>query len=507
MLIVKSAQRLPRLIPLGYRNISMVPSNPSNDSSFSHRPSPIPAPPQAHHPISPLYQRPKLLSQLTRSTLPSSSLTYAQMEENKRYHYQQSHFNLLQNGESSSSASWRLPTVATNDEPFPDLDPTTGLPLEISRHTEEDTDVASLHLQRTITDLMKTPPKQKTSFLPSLPSIPLTWPKATEKGVERKRSMSTSSKQDDWFGWTPGWWSGHKKDVDKDLAEEDQAETVEEEQEKLRRKYKTPKYPLVFCHGLLGFDYIGPASLPPLQISHWRGIREVLEANGCDVLITRVPATSSIKDRAAILEEAISERYPHQKINLIGHSMGGLDCRFLVSEFPNKRFTPVSLTTISTPHRGSPFADYVIDNVIGRERLTSLLSLMETFRLPQSGDGTAFEALGTRSMQEFNALILDRPDVKYYSWGASFEPGLLDTFRWPHSVVLAKEGPNDGLVSVQSAQWGEYRGTLLGVNHLDLVGWVNHVRYALSGWTGKPITFKPATFYLEVADYLAEQGF
>jgi hypothetical protein len=26
---------------------------------------------------------------------------------------------------------------------------------------------------------------------------------------------------------------------------------------------RTPKNPLVFCHGLLGFDYIGPASLPP----------------------------------------------------------------------------------------------------------------------------------------------------------------------------------------------------------------------------------------------------
>ena len=25
--------------------------------------------------------------------------------------------------------------------------------------------------------------------------------------------------------------------------------------------------------------------------------------------------------------------------------------------------------------------------------------------------------------------------------------------RWPHSVVLEKEGPNDGLVSLQSAQW------------------------------------------------------
>jgi triacylglycerol lipase len=71
-------------------------------------------------------------------------------------------------------------------------------------------------------------------------------------------------------------------------------------------------------------------------------------------------------------------------------------------------------------------------------------------------------------MKDFNTEIIDLDDVKYYSWGASFEPGLLDTFKWPHSVILAKEGPNDGLVSVHSARWGEYRGTLLGVNHLDL---------------------------------------
>ena len=28
--------------------------------------------------------------------------------------------------------------------------------------------------------------------------------------------------------------------------------------------------------------------------------------------------------------------------------------------------------------------------------------------------------------------------------------------RWPHSVILEKEGPNDGLVSVESAKWVSY---------------------------------------------------
>ena len=64
----------------------------------------------------------------------------------------------------------------------------------------------------------------------------------------------------------------------------------------------------------------GPA-MAPLQISHWRGIKEVLEGNAVEVLITRVPATSSVHDRAKVLEEKITETYPGRKVHLIGHSM------------------------------------------------------------------------------------------------------------------------------------------------------------------------------------------
>lgn len=85
---------------------------------------------------------------------------------------------------------------------------------------------------------------------------------------------------------------------------------------------KATKNPVVFCHGLLGFDSvtIGPA-IAPLEVTHWRGIKEVLEQNGNEVLITRVPATSSPVDRAKVLEEKISTVYPGRKVHLIGHSM------------------------------------------------------------------------------------------------------------------------------------------------------------------------------------------
>lgn len=61
--------------------------------------------------------------------------------------------------------------------------------------------------------------------------------------------------------------------------------------------------------------------MAPLQISHWRGIKEVLEENAVEVLITRVPATSSVHDRARVLEEKITETYPGRGVHLIGHSM------------------------------------------------------------------------------------------------------------------------------------------------------------------------------------------
>ena len=83
----------------------------------------------------------------------------------------------------------------------------------------------------------------------------------------------------------------------------------------------SPESPIVFCHGLLGFDSltIGPA-IAPLEVTHWRGIKEVLQANGTEVLMTRVPATSSPVQRAKVLEQKIEEAYPGRSIHLLGTS-------------------------------------------------------------------------------------------------------------------------------------------------------------------------------------------
>jgi len=45
------------------------------------------------------------------------------------------------------------------------------------------------------------------------------------------------------------------------------------------------------------------------------------------------------------------------------------------------------------------------------------------------GDGRAFELLTRESMRNFNEETPDVPEVKYFSWGATYEPGLIDTWR------------------------------------------------------------------------------
>lgn len=76
----------------------------------------------------------------------------------------------------------------------------------------------------------------------------------------------------------------------------------------------------------------------------------------------------------------------------------------------------------------------------------------------------------------------------YYSYGAQFEPRIWSAFRQSHHVIKKIEGQNDGMVSVTSSQWGEYKGTLNGVNHLDLINWTNRLRWFVWELTGNKRT-------------------
>lgn len=305
--------------------------------------------------------------------------------------------------------------------------------------------------------------------------------------------------------------------------------------------YIPPRFPIVLCHGLYGFDKIGPESLPYLQVHYWGGIKEALEKLGAKVIVTRVPATGDVYERARILNKQLEEILPGENVNFVAHSMGGLDCRYLTyaqSQMPMQKYKVQSLTTISTPHRGSPFMDWCRDTVgLGwvealegfpeatRRKLTDSQKRIATgiaqahplvARLVSGVDCPAYACLTTDFCRDvFNPQVPNVPGVGYYSYGAAIDPPLYDRFRFSWEIVRAREGPNDGMVSVSSAKWGKYWETI-NADHFDLK---NRCRTkVVRSEDGRHVTLTPARrssrwdfdsteLYLRLATRLYQDGY
>jgi triacylglycerol lipase len=162
----------------------------------------------------------------------------------------------------------------------------------------------------------------------------------------------------------------------------------------------------------------------------------------------------------------------------------------MISRVQPSNVEVLSLTTISTPHRGSAFADYIFSQ-IGPRHIPRVYKILESFGL----DTGAFRQLTESYMTEkFNPRTPDVDGVRYYSYGAAFSPQLTSVFRGSHAIIDRAEGPNDGIVSVASSKWGTYKGTLNNVSHLDLINWTNKLRWWWM-WqlTGRKRTYAAST--------------
>ncbi|PWW75623.1 alpha/beta-hydrolase [Tuber magnatum] len=278
--------------------------------------------------------------------------------------------------------------------------------------------------------------------------------------------------------------------------------TLSDEFAVIRKKYRTPTNPIVLCHGLLGFDELKLAGNCLPGIHYWKGVTEAFNAHNIGFILTSVPASGSVEVRAKALAECIQLNAKGRNVNLIGHSMGGIDARYMISKLKPLDFKVLSLTTVATPHRGSAFADYCLES-IGERWIPRVYKALETIGM-QTG---AFSQLTAEYMiNVFNKNVPDGESVRYFSYGAMTQPSLFSMLRTPHRIISENEGPNDGLVSVSSARWGVYRGTLVGPSHLDLIDWTNRLRWVVLGAAGRRDQFNAVAFYLGVADMLAGEG-
>jgi triacylglycerol lipase len=214
------------------------------------------------------------------------------------------------------------------------------------------------------------------------------------------------------------------------------------------RSGRVTRHPLVFCHGMLAFS-----TLRMQMRDDWNSftaLRRPLRERGFRALFPQVGPTSGIVARAAELRDQIC-RWTDEPVNLIAHSMGGLDARYLITHL-GMAGRVASLTTVGTAHRGTWLADWFIGNY--RHRVPLLLA-MEAFGINVDG----FADCRPAACAAFNARTPDAPGVAYFSFGGAVPHCRVSPIlRRPWCLLGPVEGPNDGMVSVASARWGEYLG-------------------------------------------------
>lgn len=260
-------------------------------------------------------------------------------------------------------------------------------------------------------------------------------------------------------------------------------------------------YPIVLLHGMSGF---GTLEVGPVAVTYFNGVVEDLTKSGESVFVTLAPPYDTSEVRAAAIAkqiDAILQRTGKAKVNVIGHSQGGLDARVLAS--PNglgygDRIA--SVTTIATPHRGSKVADAtlgllkflpddVVDDVTG-----SVLQLLQKTAYELQTDvklrGQMEELSEEYMAKVFNPKYVDDSRVTYRSYGGRTnlrtgvlacddgvlpnDPTDLDVAQGPLAVLAAfledgKLKVNDGLVTVESSKWGTFQ-QCVAADHLKEVG-------------------------------------
>jgi triacylglycerol lipase len=252
--------------------------------------------------------------------------------------------------------------------------------------------------------------------------------------------------------------------------------------------YTKTKYPIVLAHGAAGFDELFGV------LEYWYGIPSALADGGATVFVTSVSQLHATEVRGEQLIDQIERIVAitgKPKVNLIGHSHGGLDVRYVASVRPD---LVASVTSVGSPHKGADLADVldagIVDGSVAEEILAffadafaGVLGLLSGTTHPQdslaalgslTGAGTAaFNAQHPQGLPSSacgeGASVVN--GIRYYSWsGTGVLTNLLDPFDYGLGLSsLFYSEANDGLVGRCSSHLGHVIRDDYFMNHLDEV--------------------------------------
>ena len=260
------------------------------------------------------------------------------------------------------------------------------------------------------------------------------------------------------------------------------------------------KYPIILIHGVFFRDN--------KLFNYWGRIPRTLSLHGATIYYGEHQSALSVKESARELTARIKlivERYGCEKVNIIAHSKGGLDCIYAISEFGLAPYV-ASITTVNTPHRGCIFADNLLNAI--PESVKNKVAAVYNTSLRALGDEcpdflAAVGDLTSEACKKRNETLTFPEGIFAQSIGSVMEHPRKGRFPLNVSYRYVKnfDGKNDGLVGEHSFAFGE-KYTLLhsdgkrGISHGDVID-LNRENF--SG-------FDVRKFYTELVSDLRSRG-
>ncbi len=258
------------------------------------------------------------------------------------------------------------------------------------------------------------------------------------------------------------------------------------------------KYPILMLHGVGFRDH--------KMFSYWGRVPKELVRNGAVIYYGHQEGWGVTEENALAIKERIMQILAENhcdKVNIIAHSKGGIDARYMISAL-GMGDKVASLTTVCTPHHGSPIVPYLRQMPDALYRFISRC-IDRAFRAYGDVRPDVYRSsleLDPDFCEEFNRKYPDYPGIYYQSYTSVMKGWYSELFcSIPYMVLKRLAGDNDGLVTEESAKWGNFRGTVVptgrrGVSHADMID-LHHEDYK---------GFDVIEFYVKIVNELKMMG-
>lgn len=253
------------------------------------------------------------------------------------------------------------------------------------------------------------------------------------------------------------------------------------------------KYPILLVHGIV---------LKESRFFKAFGkIGKRLKAQGYCVYVATHDGFGTIANNAVQLKSQIEEilrKENSEKINLIAHSKGGLDCKYLIRELGMEGKIS-SLTTLCTPHKGSPVASKIMK--LPKFMLKFIAFWIDFwYRIFGDKHPDSYHVCKELEQHDKDEPLSCYPEIYCQSFSTKMNR-VRDDFCMGIPYVFSRfceKSETDGLVPVDSAKFARYRGNFSDcVSHSQIVGF--------SG--SKKKKEQVYAFYSTICEELAEMNF